>query len=342
VIDRALRHPFRASFWTLAIALGSYIGLSLLARHGAFTVVMTRFNPWWLLLAVGTELASVGAYAYAYQRVVRTVAHRRLSARLSLGMVLMGFGTFAFFGGFALDRRGLQGAGVDPREAQRSVLGLGAIELLVLSAGAWIASVVLLAADSSVSLGMILPWTIGVPSTITVILGISHYGRRRGRMTPVERLASATESVTVGLLADPLAALGMAVYFTLDLVALDVCLWSFGASINLAALVIAYSSGFLFTRRTLPLGGAGVVEALLTFSVFWVGAPLAPTIVAVFAFRVLNLGMIGLLGLPARRLLLDSYGVEIKPTRRQRARAAAAAIVPAEPVLTEPPPAPGH
>ncbi|HEY2740909.1 MAG TPA: hypothetical protein VGI69_01860, partial [Gaiellaceae bacterium] len=42
-------------------------------------------------------------------------------------------------------------------------------------------------------------------------------------------------------------------------------------------------------RRTLPLAGAGAVEALLPFALVWVGYSLSAAVLAVFAYRVFNL-----------------------------------------------------
>ena len=57
-----------------------------------------------------------------------------------------------------------------------------------------------------------------------------------------------------------------------------------------AALIIGYAAGYALTRRTLPLAGAGVVEALLPFALVWVGADLAPAVLAVFVYRFFNPG----------------------------------------------------
>jgi uncharacterized membrane protein YbhN (UPF0104 family) len=56
-----------------------------------------------------------------------------------------------------------------------------------------------------------------------------------------------------------------------------------------AQLIIGYATGYAITRRALPLGGAGVIEALLPFALGWVGIALAPALVAVFAYRIANL-----------------------------------------------------
>jgi len=53
--------------------------------------------------------------------------------------------------------------------------------------------------------------------------------------------------------------------------------------------VIGYATGYALTRRTLPLGGAGTVEALVSFALAWTGIPLAKAVLAVCAYRIFNL-----------------------------------------------------
>jgi uncharacterized membrane protein YbhN (UPF0104 family) len=55
------------------------------------------------------------------------------------------------------------------------------------------------------------------------------------------------------------------------------------------AVVVGYATGYALTRRTLPLGGAGAVEALMPFALVWVGYGLPAAVLAVFAYRIFNL-----------------------------------------------------
>ena len=80
-----------------------------------------------------------------------------------------------------------------------------------------------------------------------------------------------------------------AVYWFGEIVCLWACLEAFGyGTPNVALLLIGYATGYALTRRTLPLGGAGAVEALLPFALSWTGVPLAAAILAVFTYRVFN------------------------------------------------------
>jgi uncharacterized membrane protein YbhN (UPF0104 family) len=85
------------------------------------------------------------------------------------------------------------------------------------------------------------------------------------------------------------------------------CLWAALHAFNgqappVAPLIIGYASGYAITRRALPLGGAGVVEALLPFTLAWVAIPLATAMLAVLAYRLMTLWLPmvpALAGLPA-------------------------------------------
>jgi uncharacterized membrane protein YbhN (UPF0104 family) len=80
------------------------------------------------------------------------------------------------------------------------------------------------------------------------------------------------------------------VYWFGDIVALWACLQAFThGTPNIEILLIGYATGYALTRRTLPFGGAGAVEALLPFALSWTGISLAAAVLAVFAYRVFNL-----------------------------------------------------
>ena len=103
-----------------------------------------------------------------------------------------------------------------------------------------------------------------------------------------------------------LAFAGAAAYWAGD----GFCLWAalqcFGPRLGIAQLVVGYATGYALTRRALPLGGAGVVEALLPFALGWLGIALLPALLAVFAYRLINLWLPmipALAGLPALRTL---------------------------------------
>jgi hypothetical protein len=71
------------------------------------------------------------------------------------------------------------------------------------------------------------------------------------------------------------------------------CLWAAlqlvgGKHITLAALVLAYASGYVLTRRALPAGGAGIVEVALTFALVGMGIRFVPALIGVLVYRLFN------------------------------------------------------
>jgi uncharacterized membrane protein YbhN (UPF0104 family) len=82
----------------------------------------------------------------------------------------------------------------------------------------------------------------------------------------------------------------MAVYWAAEVFVLWVCLAAFTRDTPaVTAVVVGYATGYALTRRTLPLAGAGAVEALLPFALTWVGYGLPSAVLAVFCYRVFNL-----------------------------------------------------
>jgi len=53
--------------------------------------------------------------------------------------------------------------------------------------------------------------------------------------------------------------------------------------------VIAHAVGYVLTRRTFPLAGAGFVEVLMPLTLVAAGVPFATAIVGVVLYRLFNL-----------------------------------------------------
>jgi uncharacterized membrane protein YbhN (UPF0104 family) len=212
-------------------------------------------------------------------------------------MVAAGFGAFVIRGGFVVDRQALEAAGLEPRQARVRVLGLGALEYAVLAPAAALAAVILLARGSThPSLGFTLPWAIAVPLGFLAAfaaLTYRHRVRDEAGWRAVLRHGLDAVHVLKGLASQRAEHGGAFVGTTLYWVGDVGCLWAslraFHDSPDLAALVIGYATGYALTRRTLPLGGAGSVEALVSFALAWAGIPLAKAVLAVCAYRLFNL-----------------------------------------------------
>jgi uncharacterized membrane protein YbhN (UPF0104 family) len=96
---------------------------------------------------------------------------------------------------------------------------------------------------------------------------------------------------------------GTTLYWAADIGSFYGALRTFGLHPGVAKVIIAYATGYAATRRSLPLGGAGVTEFLMTYALYWVREPLAPALAAVVAYRVFNFVLAATPGLIAHRQL---------------------------------------
>src|SRR5438094_9784454 len=81
---------------------------------------------------------------------------------------------------------------------------------------------------------------------------------------------------------------GVSLYWFGDIACLWAALQMFNTKVSTPALILAYATGYVVTRRSLPAGGAGIVEVLMTFALVWVGLPLAPALLGVCVYRLFN------------------------------------------------------
>jgi uncharacterized membrane protein YbhN (UPF0104 family) len=307
------------------LAFGAFAGLSWWAGFVSVYHHLTHIHWWWIPVALGAEAVSYVGYIVAYREVARAEDGAELDLSSTAAVVATGFGVFLSSGGFALDEAVLRSAGVPPREARARVLGLGALEYVVLAPAAMGAAIfVLLFHRPDIDAGLTLPWIIGVPVgfAAAAVLMLNRARLRTRRQGWRSHLANAIEALNLvqrmALRPIPygLAFVGMALYWAGDIA----CLWAalhvfFQEPPTLAILVLGYATGYALTRRTLPLGGAGVVDTLLPLSLVWLGIAFAPAVVAVVVYRFMNLWLPmlpALAGLPT-----------LKQLSRRRARAAA-------------------
>jgi uncharacterized membrane protein YbhN (UPF0104 family) len=251
---------------------------------------------WFPFAIVGAVAGHVG-YTFAYREVAHVGRGVRLGALRAGAIVAAGFGMFTPRGGFAVDIEALEDLGVPPDEARVRVLGLGSLEYAVLAAGALICAVLLLADHYPAQRAVTLSWAIGVPVGTVLALIAVRYRKwicrgRLGRLfaAPLDAIAIVGQIVASPRRHGAAACFGMAFYWAGEVFVLWVCLAAFtGHTPSVLAVVVGYATGYALTRRTLPLAGAGAVEALMPFALTWVGFGLAPAVLAVFAYRIFNL-----------------------------------------------------
>ena len=260
----------------------------------------------------------------AYREVARVERGPELGLMKLAAVVFTGFGVFVAHGGFSADVVALRGTGISRREARVRVMGLGALEYVLLAPAACACAIIILAHGSRTpALGMTLPWAVCVPLGFVAAFFALRYRRKFSRAQGWRgAVGHALDAVAVvrNLLCAPFkhgsAFLGMGLYWVGEIFSLSAALHAFGSPRPaIAALIIGYATGYALTRRTLPLAGAGVVEALLPFALVWVGAGLAAAVLAVFVYRVFNLWLPLIPAVVGMRVLRQDHVEEAEPPR---------------------------
>jgi uncharacterized membrane protein YbhN (UPF0104 family) len=285
-----------------AIATGlAAIAVLALARATGVDKVGRAFDdlhPVWIALIAGAEVVAYAGYTMAYRSIAQIHGHSPLALPLVTRVVIAGFGPFSVGGGFGLDKRVLHALHEDEHSAHVRVLALGTLEWAVLAPTACVVSIVFLAQDANILPSLLWPWALAVPLGFAVALYVSaperaaRLSRIHGTRAAIVRLLEGVGALHT-LLRQPRtyagAWAGAALYWAADIAAFYGGLRTFGLDAGPGKVILAYATGYAATRRSLPLGGAGVTEVLMTYSLYWVRLPLAPALAAVVAYRAFNL-----------------------------------------------------
>ena len=284
----------------LATAIAAIAVLAIARLTGADAVgrAFDDFHPGWIAVIACAELCAYPAYMLAYRSLASVHGHAPLALPLVARVVVAGFGPFALAGGFGVDKQVLHALHEDEHSARVRVLALGALEWAVLAPTTCIVAIVFLATGADILPSLLWPWAILVPLGFGFGLwaSVPERGERLSRLggRRHEWLASMLEGVGVlhKLIRDrPVywgAWLGTALYWVADICAFYGGLRTFGLDPGVGKVILAYATGYAATRRSLPLGGAGLTEVLMTYSLYWVREPLAPALAAVVAYRAFN------------------------------------------------------
>lgn len=294
----------------MLVAAGATIATSLVLSSFAGWPRMVRLaqdrHSWaWLAVCLAGELVAYLGYVLTIRDMARVDEGPAMDIAASTTTVVAGFGVFAATrssGGFAVDYWAFRKAGAGKRDAVSRVLALGFLEYAVLGLGALVASALLyLRLDGHASTGVTLPSLMIIPC-FAVALWVTSPSRL-SRLSKVKRSSGwlgttfanwvAGAGKVRGLILNPrehgLGLLGNTLYWAGDIA----CLWAAlqlvgGRQITAAALVLAYTSGYVLTRRALPAGGAGIVEVALTLALVGMGVRLVPALIAVLIYRLFN------------------------------------------------------
>ncbi len=314
-MHRLLREqPLLGTVLATAIAAMAVIAIAKVTGADAIGRAFDDVDLGWVALVAATEFATYPAYVLAYRSVTSIHGHAALSLPIVTRIVVAGFGPFAIDGGFSVDKRMLEAIHEDERSARVRVMALGTLEWAVLAPAACLTAIVLLVQGANIMPSLLWPWALVVPPSFALALWASAPRRsawltRVGghRVELVVEMLEGIYGVRCMVTEQPLrhiwAWLGITAYWAADMCALWASLRMFGIDLGFGKLVIAYSTGYAATRRSLPLGGAGATEVLMTYALYWVREPLAPALAAVVTYRAFNFLLIAVPSLIANHQL---------------------------------------
>ena len=294
------RHRRAVTALVVVASVLACVGLGAIAGWHAVSVRLDRLSWWFIPLTVVAHLAAYVGYLLAHHEVVNRSRVVPVGWGRGALMVVIGFGAWLTGGGFAVDRNGLQWTGFDRVDADVAAVALGALELALLTPAAWLCALLLLG-DASVPQSATIPWVIGVPVGFALAVAGAVSGARRVVDAGLSGGARAWRELLVGLAAalallrdrrrGPLSAAGIALYWAADIAALWAALRFVSVGVSLPRLILAYATGYLLTRRTLPFAGVVVTEGLMAVSLVWVGVPLAAAVPAVLVYRLTDFAL---------------------------------------------------
>jgi uncharacterized membrane protein YbhN (UPF0104 family) len=308
-----------------ALALAAAMGLADVAGYRRLVDAVQDVVPTWFAVCFGGQVVAYLGYLLAVRDIARVDGGPLLSFRLSMRTVVAGFGVFAAThaaGGFSVDYWTFRRSGLRRREAVARVLALGALEYAVLAPAALVCAVVLLfGSGGHVQHAMTYPWFAVVPGFLAALwVSSPKRAERLSRPGNGGRVRQSFAHLVGGitklrvLLSRPrvhgLGVIGVSLYWLGDIACLWAALKIYHAELSTPALILAYATGYVLTRRSLPAGGAGLVEVLMTFALVWVGVPIAPALLGVVTYRLFNFWLPvipALAALPAVRRMRQDF-----------------------------------
>ena len=293
----------------ILIAIAVFL-IGELADFDKMLKALQRADKPWFVVCLGGEVLAYAGYIAAYRDFARVDGGPKLPLWTVTRVVAVGFGAFvagSSAGTLGVDYWALHKAGDPPHRAVRRVLALNTFEWGVLALAAMLAAIAVLLGSGTAPIEMALAWLVILPVCVlaaqwfTAPLRVDRFmnvpERERHRLARWSRLALADALGGVVMVRHvlahprryPLAVIGFPVYWAGDILALWAALQAFDADVALAPLVLAYTTAYVVTSLPLPAGGAGGVEAGLTFALQSVGVALVPALLATLVYRFFTL-----------------------------------------------------
>ncbi|HEY1368309.1 MAG TPA: lysylphosphatidylglycerol synthase domain-containing protein [Gaiellaceae bacterium] len=286
----------------LVVGVSTAIGKA--ANYEKLLDALRAADAAWLPLCLLGEVLAYTGYVLAYRETAAVDGGPRLDLRTTLQIVAAGFGALVVATGagtLAVNYWALRRAGASAQEAlARGVIGLNAMNWAVLGTAACVSGAALLAGvGGDAPVAVCVAWLAVVPPCVAAAFWVTA-PRRYARLADPDAggrfrrlFATAVHGVQiVRLQFSPsrraIGPIGSALYWAGDILCLWAALRAFDVRLGVPALVLAFATGYVATALPLPAGGAGGVDAAMTYALTLVGVPLAPALLGTFTYRFFN------------------------------------------------------
>lgn len=268
------------ALWLTLVTIAGSIAL-ISAQVGAHKISHDLLHPKLirvLPLIAGQAVAYFG-YAIAYKYMFG------LDMKLAARRTFYGFSPLVTLGGFVYDRQWVA------RARRQTIMALAVTEYILLAPAVLFASVFALGTGQNIPHSLTIPWIAGVPAgaAITAATVLFRHRLHRRPAAAVNKILVEFKKLSIGGWLGILA--GTAIYWMCELLVIYSALRLFGASLSIDTLVIAYATGYVLTRRSLPSSLAGFSIILMMIVLHWVGVPYAKAFLAIYSYLVINLAL---------------------------------------------------
>ncbi len=277
-------------------------GIGRLAGFGELRRTLREGNHAWLVVCALAQVLVFGGYAGVYRNAVRFEHGPHISTGLALRVVLASFGltqvvAAAGAAGLAVNYWALRRLQFGRREAGVRMIGFNSLVYLVFGLIGWSAALLALIAGVAPP-AMTITWLAAIPTMLAAAAWFTAPSRVQHWTAPGGNWLRQALALGIGAAwwvrrslpapEGPRLIASASCYWLGGMLSLWAALHAFGSDASVAAILVAFTTGYAAQIVPLPFVATGGVDAATTFALQAVGVPLEIALVAVVAHRVFS------------------------------------------------------
>jgi hypothetical protein len=275
------------------------VGMAYVAGFSDVQHRLEEAQWWWLAPSFAGLVVAFGGYYFAYRGIKSVEEGASIGTTSLLAVVAAAFSGFLAYGATALDELGMRAGGSGEREALVRVSALTEFEQAVLALIVCPASIVaLVLAVQFPRPDFTWPWAVIPPPAfiLGLLLAERYRSRLRNRQGWRRRLGIFFDSAHLvsSVLRHPrehgIAVVGMGLFWGGEMFAVWAATAAFGFHMSVLMVIVGVGTAMIFTRRTAPLAGAGLMLLALVPSLWYgSGVPFAAATLGAAAYGALTM-----------------------------------------------------